>query len=182
MTTASSYPSTLRHSTSLNLSVANTMAPSIVKTMEEQKNNIVLPVSTQPTAWRVEIDEFLADTKMTNLFLLALDKMQQAGLGMRGAEELQRKQENVLSPLEDKDKVDWWTFYNLAGKSTLLWLYIHDLTSHRYPWLSQGGLAWRWTQTASRVQAKGLRTLLQAWLNCISNLASCLYLSIRGDF
>ena len=92
------------------------MAVNIAKTMEAQKLNNVLPVSIQPTAWRVEIDEFLADTKMTNLFLLALDGMQQAGLGMLGAEEVERKQKTSVSPLNDKDKVDWWTYYNLSGR------------------------------------------------------------------
>ena len=95
------------------------MAFNVAKTMEAQKSNIILPVSIQPTAWRVEIDEFLADTKMTNLFLLALDKMQQAGLGMLGAEDLERKQKSGPSPLNDKDKVDWWSYYNLSGRPIL---------------------------------------------------------------
>ena len=48
---------------------------------------------------RMEIDEFVQDDAMTNLFLLALAEMQQ----------------------EDPDKVtadhpeDWWTFYSLSG-------------------------------------------------------------------
>ncbi|KAL2047685.1 hypothetical protein N7G274_000727 [Stereocaulon virgatum] len=51
------------------------------KTIEAQEKNVVLPISVQPTAWRVEIDEFLAETKMTNLFLLTLQKMQTDGIG-----------------------------------------------------------------------------------------------------
>ncbi len=94
------------------------MAASTVKTMEAQKENHILPVSIQPTAWRVEIDEFLADTKMTNLFLLALEKMQKDGLGMLDARELEMKQASH-GPLEDKDKVNWWTFYNLSGRITV---------------------------------------------------------------
>ena len=39
------------------------MAAKAVKTMEAQKSNIVLPVSIQPTAWRLEIDEFLTDAR-----------------------------------------------------------------------------------------------------------------------
>ena len=81
------------------------MAVNIAKTMEAQKSNIVLPVFIQPTAWRVEVDEFLADTKMTNLFLLALEKMQKDGLGMLDAKELKIK-EAKLGPLQDNDKVD----------------------------------------------------------------------------
>lgn len=70
-----------------------------VQTIEAQKNNVVLPVPFQPKSWRVEIDEFLADTRMTNLFLLALEQMQNDGLGT----------------LDDKGNVNWWTFYNLSG-------------------------------------------------------------------
>lgn len=85
--------------------------------MEAQKNNIVLPVSVKLNSWRVEIDEFLADTKMTNLFLLALEKLQKDGLGMLDAKELEMKEAGI-GPLKDHDKVNWWTYYNLSGKPT----------------------------------------------------------------
>ena len=107
------------------------MAAKTVKTMEAQKSNIVLPVSIQPTAWRLEIDEFLADTKMTNLFLLALEKMQMEGLGMLNAKELEIKTAG-LGPLEDKDKVNWWTFYNLSGRFTASQLYTQNLNPRRH--------------------------------------------------
>ena len=79
---------------------------------------------------------------MTNLFLLALDKMQQAGLGMLGAEELEKKKRISLGPLEDKDKIDWWTFYNPSGRPTCLWLYIHDITFYRHSWPFPRELEW----------------------------------------
>ena len=128
------------------------MAASVNKLKDAQDKNIILPVSIRPTAWRVEIDEFLADTKMTNLFLLALDKMQQASLGMLGAEELEKKKRMSPGPLEAKDKVDWWTYYNLSGRPTLLWLYIHDLTFHRHSWPSPRELAWCYGQNGNRVR------------------------------
>ena len=49
-----------------------------------------------PTSKRIEIDEFIADPVMTNLFLLALRSMQ-----------LQ-----TIQKIEDED---WFSFYNLSG-------------------------------------------------------------------
>ena len=48
---------------------------------------------------RMEIDEFVQDDAMTNLFLLALAEMQQE------------------DPEKDSTKhpEDWWTFYSLSG-------------------------------------------------------------------
>ena len=89
------------------------------KTIEAQEKNVVLPIPVQPTAWRVEIDEFLADTKMTNLFLLALQKMQTDGIGTL-----------------ENGKVDWWTYHNLSSMSPLfVWLYkcLIDIGIHSYP-------------------------------------------------
>ena len=111
------------------------MAVNIAKTIVAQKDNLVLPVSTHPAAWRVEIDEFLSDTKMTNLFLLALEKMQKDGLGM----------------LDAKDKVNWWTFYNLSGKLTASFSYAQNLTSGRNTRPSCRELGWYQRQTANRV-------------------------------
>ena len=107
------------------------MAVNIAKTIVAQKDNIVLPVSIRPAAWRVEIDEFLADTKMTNLFLLALEKMQKDGLGMLDAKDLEMKQQ-AHGPLEDKDKVNWWTFYNLSGRFSVSRLCTQNSNSGRH--------------------------------------------------
>ena len=49
---------------------------------------------------------------MINLFLVALEKMQKDGLGML-------MKEAGLGPLEDKDEVNWSTFYNLSGRFTV---------------------------------------------------------------
>ena len=61
-----------------------------------QTRNQVATVPQNAKA-RLEIDEFIADNDMTNLFLLALAEMQ----------------------TEDKSKggkaEDWWTFYSLSG-------------------------------------------------------------------
>jgi hypothetical protein len=89
------------------------------KTIEAQEKNVILPIPVLPTAWRVEIDEFLADTKMTNLFLLALQKMQTDGLGTL-----------------ENGKVDWWTYHNLSGVSPFfIWLCkcLTNLGIHNYP-------------------------------------------------
>ena len=50
--------------------------------------------------YRLEIDEFLADNEMTNLFLVALAKLQQDSLR------------------EWNQKPDWLTYYSLAGTSS----------------------------------------------------------------
>ena len=43
--------------------------------------------------------------------------MQEAGLGMLDAKELEMKEAGI-GPLKDHDNVNWWTFYNLSGKPT----------------------------------------------------------------
>ena len=58
--------------------------------------------------YRSEIDEFIADNEMTNLFLIALSEMQKDSL---------RKLPNGLP--------DWLTYYSLAGKRSQ-----HPLTCH----------------------------------------------------
>jgi tyrosinase len=66
-----------------------------------QDNNIVLPLthpSGGPKAYRLEIDEFLADNAMTNLFLLALEAMQKHSIKKPGSND-----------------ANWWSFYSLAG-------------------------------------------------------------------
>ena len=47
--------------------------------------------------YRLEIDEFLADNEVTNLFLIALDKIQQKSLKLLNG------------------KPDWLTYYSVAG-------------------------------------------------------------------
>jgi hypothetical protein len=48
--------------------------------------------------FRLEIDEFVGDNEMTNLFLIALSKLQ----------------ENSLQTVDGKP--DWLTYYSLAGE------------------------------------------------------------------
>lgn len=66
-----------------------------------QKKNYVAAMKPDPAKPRVEIDEFLDDNAMTNLFLLALADMQK--------EDPQKRQAN--------GNEDWWTFYSLSGIS-----------------------------------------------------------------
>ena len=58
---------------------------------------IVEPLPAQDDAWRVEIDELLADPAQTNLFLLALKAMQDDYPYKTGKDE------------------NWLSYYNLAG-------------------------------------------------------------------
>ena len=68
-----------------------------------------LPNPDGKRGYRLEIDEFIADNAMTNLFLLALAALQ----------------ENSLKPVLMKDKrggqpklePDWKNYYALAGKT-----------------------------------------------------------------
>ena len=64
-----------------------------------QDDNIIQPlIQINPKAFRLEIDEFLADNAMTNLFLLALEAMQQNSLAT-----------------PESGKPNWWSFYSLGG-------------------------------------------------------------------
>jgi hypothetical protein len=73
--------------------------------MSEQKpHGAALAVEKSPldpSAKRVEIDEFIADHAMTNLFLLALRNMQ-------------------LHKLQNPDKEDWFSYYNLSGELVVI--------------------------------------------------------------
>lgn len=61
-----------------------------------------LPGLINPAARRIEIDEFIPDHAMTNLFLLALREMQ----------------DQPLKALSDMKEDDWFNYYNLAGMCT----------------------------------------------------------------
>ena len=57
----------------------------------------VLPLQNEEEAWRLEIDELMSDPAMTNLFLLALARMQDVSYVRNGKDE------------------NWLSFYNLAS-------------------------------------------------------------------
>lgn len=67
-----------------------------LKPEDAQAQNYVAAIPSQPRSSRMEIDEFLADAAMTNIFLIALQEIQ-------------------MKPIEAQEKEDWWTFYNLAS-------------------------------------------------------------------
>ena len=87
------------------------------------KNNgddkIITPITPDPSRVRMEIDEFVADDAMTNLFLLALEAMQ--------TEDDERSGDNE----------DWWTFYSLSGEIMFslvnLLLALTRLSRHSWP-------------------------------------------------
>ncbi|KAI9789436.1 MAG: hypothetical protein M1835_001679 [Candelina submexicana] len=71
-----------------------------------QKQNHVAAIVPETARARVEIDEFLADNDMTNLFLLALEAMYPE------------------DPNKSGETEDWWTFYSLGsihGLPSELW-------------------------------------------------------------
>lgn len=67
---------------------------------DAQARNFVAPIVPDASKARVEIEEFLADNEMTNLYLLALEALQK---------------EDVNKSVAKKNE-DWWTFYSLSGK------------------------------------------------------------------
>ena len=44
-----------------------------IETVEAEKNAEITPVNLRSKSWWVEIDDFLADTRMTKLLILALE-------------------------------------------------------------------------------------------------------------
>ena len=78
----------------------------IPSTVEAQKGGIVKALDPHENVYRLEIDEFVQDTPMLNLFLLALEALQD---------------NRHLKPGPNATKVEWehywWSFYCIAGKS-----------------------------------------------------------------
>lgn len=66
---------------------------------DAQNNDVVAFIQPDVTRVRLEIDEFLGDNEMTNLYLLALVEMFKEDRTRKGETE------------------DWWTFYSLSGKA-----------------------------------------------------------------
>ena len=64
-----------------------------------QAQNYVAAMVPVTAKARVEIDEFLDDNDMTNLFLLALSEMQKEDPGKK----------------TEKNSQDWWSFYSLSS-------------------------------------------------------------------
>lgn len=67
---------------------------------EAQAKNLVAPIVPDASKARVEIEEFLGDNEMTNLYLLALEALQK---------------EDANKSVAKKNE-DWWTFYSLSGR------------------------------------------------------------------
>ena len=83
-----------------------------------QAQNYVAAMVPENAKARVEIEEFLDDNDMTNLFLLALSEMQKEDPGKK----------------TEKDSQDWWTFYSLSGTwfGILLWFHSLNLDSKAF--------------------------------------------------
>ncbi|KAK3112691.1 hypothetical protein LTR53_010772 [Teratosphaeriaceae sp. CCFEE 6253] len=70
-------------------------------TQQAQDANLVtaMPVKTGAQAYRLEIDEFIQDNAVTNLFLLALNAMYKHSL------------------YNDNGSINWWSYYSLGAHS-----------------------------------------------------------------
>jgi len=67
---------------------------------EAQAKNFVAAIVPESSKIRVEIEEFISDNELTNLYLLALEALQK---------------EDATKSVAKKNE-DWWTFYSLSGK------------------------------------------------------------------
>ena len=68
---------------------------------QAQAKNFVATMVPEASKARVEIDEFIGDNEMTNLYLLALEALQT---------------EDATKSVAKKNE-DWWTFYSLSGRT-----------------------------------------------------------------
>lgn len=104
--------------------------------------------------FRREIDEFLDDNWMTNLFLIALRELQQ----------------NSLEPIDGGDQPNWLNFYALAGLLVISSVHM-KITIFRYPWFAERKMV--------RSQAAELNIwVLPPWNGYISHMASPIYVHI----
>jgi hypothetical protein len=71
-----------------------------VNIKQAQAMNFVATIVPEASRARVEIDEFIGDNEMTNLYLLALEALQK---------------EDATKSVAKKNE-DWWTFYSLSGE------------------------------------------------------------------
>lgn len=78
------------------------------ETIRAQKSGIIRKLDPQENVYRLEIDEFIQNKPMTNLFLLALEALQDNRVLY------QRHTKEAPSP-EDLEKY-WWSFYTIAGR------------------------------------------------------------------
>lgn len=124
------------------------------KPAEAQAQNRVAAVLIQPHSSWVEIDGFLADAAMTNLFLIALKEIQE-------------------KPLDFKEKEDWWKFYDFAGMCMHL-SFCTIINSHRDTFWTQWGLEWNFEREVKP------RDLLHAQVDCLSDMASSLRHNVWG--
>lgn len=69
---------------------------------EAQAMNFVAAMVPEASKARVEIEEFIGNNEMTNLYLLALEALQK---------------EDATKSVAKKNE-DWWTFYSLSGEMT----------------------------------------------------------------
>lgn len=78
------------------------------ETIRAQKSGIVRTLDPQENIYRLEIDEFIQNRPMTNLFLLALEALQDNRV-------LYQEPAGEAPSPEDQEKY-WWSFYTIAGE------------------------------------------------------------------
>lgn len=81
----------------------------IPETIQAQKSGIVRMLDPQENVYRLEIDEFVKNEPMMNLFLLALEALQDN----RAVHTRSTKEATTPEELEKY----WWSFYTIAGES-----------------------------------------------------------------
>ena len=78
---------------------------SVPSTIQAQKEGRVQALDPQKNVYRLEIDEFVQDKPMLNLFLLALEALQSSEFLKPGPNATEKEWENY-----------YWSYYSLASR------------------------------------------------------------------
>lgn len=149
-------------------------------TIEAQRQGIVKALDPEDGAYRLEIDEFVQNGHLLNLFLLALESLQNNDVLTKvknywknvSSDEEKKKFEEDLSNNERY----WWSYFVISSdlplcpcgdRQPLTEMHI------RHPWFSKATVE---PQTCYQRR----RLLLSAWNKNLSKLASPLRDDVRG--
>ena len=87
-------------------------------TLEAQKQGIVKPLDPEPLAYRLEIDEFVQNGPALNLFLLALEALQNNDIVAATKKDWKNADLDDVTWLEELSNKEeyWWSYFGIAGK------------------------------------------------------------------
>ena len=151
--------------------------PDVPSTIEAQANGIVKPLDPVDGAYRLEIDEFVQNGPLLNLFLLALEALQDNKV----ITDLKEKWKNFDHyNKEAKEKFNkqfidneeyWWSFFSIAGEPLNASITVRFSSCLRDSRPSHTILG---TQTSSQRSKRPSKRcfLLSAWESVVSYLAS----------